>query len=89
MCQSALRSPQQQPEERLARPSLSLFCFGPEIFANSGMPGILIRTRALLVVLFINPNGREGPDCALKKGKGKKERKKEKHTDTKKQTGKK
>lgn len=80
MCQSALWSPQQQPEERLARPSLSLFCFGPEIFANSGMPGILIRTRALLVVLFINPNGREGPDCALKKGKGKIKRKKNTQT---------
>lgn len=53
----------------------------PESFAKSGMPGILIRTRALLVVLFINPNGGEGPDCALKKVGG---GKKEKHTHTKK-----
>lgn len=60
----------------------------PESFAKSGMPGILIRTRALLVVLFINPNGGEGPDCALKKGGGG-ERKKNTHTHKKKQPGKK
>lgn len=46
----------------------SLFCFGPEIFANSGMLGILIRARALFLVVFINLSGGEGPDFALKKG---------------------
>lgn len=53
--------------------SLSLFCFGPEIFANSGMPGILIRARALFIAVFINLSGGggggEGPDFALKKKK--------------------
>lgn len=48
---------------------LSLFCFGLEIFAHSGMLGILIRARALLMVVFINPSGGEGPDFALKKTK--------------------
>lgn len=47
--------------------SLSLFCFGPEIFTNSGMLGILIRARALFVVMFINGSGGESPDFALKK----------------------
>lgn len=47
--------------------SLSLFCFGPEIFTNSGMLGILIRARALFVVMFINVSGGESPDFALKK----------------------
>lgn len=49
--------------------SLSLFCFGPEIFTNSGMLGILIRARALFVVMFINVSGGESPDFALKKKK--------------------
>lgn len=64
---------------------LSLFCFGPEIFANSGMLGILIRARALFLVLFLNPNGGEGPDFTLKKKKkvNREKKKKEKKREEK------
>lgn len=68
---------------------LSLFCFGLEIFAHSGMLGILIRAKALLMVVFINPSGGEGPDFALKKTKKQNPTKKNPTTTKKKQTGKK